>query len=416
MDTKMKKSHFGTAMKLVLLPIWIAISAHYAFAGNAVYTASDLTTVDQNLSALEKENATGALKPVPMEFYDLVARKNVTMVNRLIFPKAGSQLTMPLSSQQRRYYKDHIPELRRMVLQRELGRTRLERMREIFRKRLSSKNQYIQKQAIWWTLVMLGGPSDISAVESLTKSPDESTRFNAAIKLALIGDPAGDGVLKTKLRSRTPFNAWQAADALTMLHDPAAKSELLDILHSTSTSETAGILRTLALNSLSRLPGQDVDNLILKELNANDEHLVCGALGALQQRGIPIDVAIASRLFYIAETANFDPNYRRIAADIAVLRGPSTFVRNTILRYRGSSDPIETKAFLLGLSRVGEPQDVRAIISYLDDPSAGIRAESEYALRHLTGVNLGDPGTDLTATVVRRKAWWKEHQHDPQYR
>ena len=398
---------------VTLLPfVFLTFASNTAWAQSKFYSATEIAQLDKTLGLLEKQDSSGHSKHIPPEIANLIAGKNNAIGVALTLPKSAA-VKIDLSEQERAYYKNHFGELRLRILRAELGSQRIDRIRNIFGQRLHDKDHAIQSNAIWWFVSVLGEDPDIAKVVELLRDTDQDTRLEAADELARAQNPSGTKVMEELLTSTDSMKAWRAANGLAVLNNPKAKKTLLEIVHSTSTEL---MTKQLSLSSLGRVPGEDVDDLLMDTLNMKDKVLLKGALIGLQLRHPRLDATRIERIFSIVEDVEIDPNDRETAALIVVLTRQPLDIRERLLSYRRSNDPVLKKIMLVGLMNNGEKKDVPELMKFLNDPDSEMRMQAEYAVRRLTGVDLGYPRSDLDAVIAKRKVWWNQHQNDPEFK
>ncbi|MBI5743102.1 MAG: HEAT repeat domain-containing protein [Elusimicrobia bacterium] len=402
-----KSFYVSCLLPMALSPVW---------AVNGTFSDTDKQRIDESIAVLERQNADGMPQLESGALANLIAGKS--MANTFDILLKSSSTDSGLTIAQRDYYRNHPTEFRVFLIQKELGVARIARIRKVFEDRLATKNHKVSKQAIWWMLANIGDERAKTRVKQLLNSKDVDIRFEAAEQLTWVQDSSGAKTLEEALASTNTLQVLKADTALARLGNPKGGQVLLKIVRSTSAAEFNITDKVIAINGLGYVKRPDVTNELIKILYNENPQIVGAAIESLATREFVRTPAIIERLFEIMEDAKILSLHRIDALQFCLLRKelPSG-LRERLLKYASSDDPVLRQSMLRGFWEVGTTKDIKLITGYLEDSDRKVRENAEVAIRRITGVVLGDSARDdLDSVIAQRKAWWEQHKDDQEYR
>lgn len=217
------------------------------------------------------------------------------------------------------------------------------------------------------------------AIQEYLSSRETSVRARAAFALGSVQDPETAPALLKALGDPEPSVRRDAAFALGQLGEPRVAGDLLDAFH----EETDSVVRDRILEAVGKSGDMGaLERLLTLQLRTGEEAARNLAVARMGIRGVVLPGGIQHLL---ASLKDEDPGTREIAAYYfgrASAPGPWASGADAVRATLDSLPPSDPAAMhlLLGLAKLGDPQDTRRILWWLrSSPDWRIRANAARA-------------------------------------
>lgn len=378
----------------------------------AIYTDVELKAIDDCLDYMEQHPSTrltsreqSCSKRVNHELYGLVTDLLLThdRADILVGPERAG------------YYKQHPHQYIPLIAARGLGQKRLERYQRMILSHIESVDPLERGAAVGY-LHLVSSSETLRVLIKLLDDPSAEVRLAAAAAMEEAEMPEGRPYLMKCLGSQNTWEFFGAVDVLKLKGPvPVPARERVKALARGDGSGTIAD-RLLALDALQAIDRPEVIvPIYARALRTGERHLIEGALSDLNVQGSS-NVLTHSDYEFIVDIAgrkSATPLMKSNAFGVLSMT-PHQDIRKTVVsRYRDSADLDIRKGFTLFMIRQGEESDLPWLIDFLEDADREVRANTETALRHISGIDLRKEYPKLADRIRERKRWWAEKSKPP---